>query len=386
MANRSDFIYMDDASTSPVRETVKSRVVEMLDVFGNPSSLHRFGLEAETILRDARYTMARFLGLEKGGVLFTGSGTEANNLAILGTANELNPRGKHMITTAIEHPAVLESARYLERNGWDVTYIQPDLHGDIHTESIERAIRSDTVIVSVMHVNNETGAILPIEEIAGLLRDHRKIRFHVDGTQAFGKLPVRLSIPGIDLYALSAHKIGALKGIGVLSIGEGVRLQPGIFGGGQEFGLRSGTENVVGADACSTAANDIFSKSFHLNDSTDLANWFVEELSKISGWVVHRPKCASPFIVNASLLDLRGEVVVHAFEEKGLFVSSGSACSTARGSKKSSHVLKAMKKTNREIEGAVRFSWSREMTKDTMESALDIVRERTKWLQSMIGI
>lgn len=386
MSNPNQWLYLDDASTAPIRQTVKNRVVEMLDVFGNPSSLHRVGMEAETSLQQARSVLMKHLGLQHGRLVFTGSGTEANNLAILGTANVLKSRGNHMITTAIEHPAVLETMRYLENNGFDITYIHPDEHGDISTASIEDAIRPNTMMVSVMHVNNETGAIMPIEEIAAMLDAHRKIRFHVDGTQAFGKLPVHVSVPGVDLYAVSAHKIGGLKGIGALSIRGDLRLQSTSFGGGQEFGLRSGTENVIGADAFATAADDIFSRPFNLTESANMTNWFVEQVASLPGWVVHRPKSASPFIVNASLPGLRGEVVVHALEQQGLFVSSGSACSTAGGNNKRSHVLRAMHKTVRDIDGAVRFSWSREMTQDQLQCAMDVIKERTKWLQSMVNI
>lgn len=378
--------YLDDAATAPVRCEVKSRFVEMLDVFGNPSSLHRVGMQAETVLRDARETLFHLLDGKKGRLLFTGSGTEANNLAILGAAMAFQKRGKHLVTTAIEHPAVLEPFRALERLGWEVTYVLPNRDGDILMESIQDAVRPDTVLISAMHVNNETGALLPIQQLSDWVAEHKKIRLHVDGTQAFGKIPVSLDELGVDFYTISSHKIGGLKGTGALFVRDGARLEPVLFGGGQEYGLRSGTENVLGADAFATAAKATLALPFDLEASYEQNEWFVRELRAIPGWTVHRPSHASPFIVHASLTGLRGEVIVHAFEQEGLYVSSGSACSTAGGKQKRSHVLVAMGMSKVDIEGAVRFSWNRETTREALADALEIVKKQSAWLVSMVGV
>ncbi|MFD1677336.1 cysteine desulfurase family protein [Alicyclobacillus fodiniaquatilis] len=379
-------LYLDHASTSPLRPTVKQCVTEALDIYGNPSSLHHLGMIAETRLSKARAQVLAALGARNGQLVFTSGGTEANNLAILGSAVQLKNRGRHMITTAVEHPAVLEPMRQLERQGWDVTYIAPDANGDIAVSDILQAVREDTVLVSVMHVNNETGAIMPVQKLAAQLKAYPKLRLHVDGTQALGKMPLYLGKWPIDLYTVSAHKIGALKGTGALYVREGLRLSPLVHGGGQEFGLRSGTENVVGAIAFGLAAQEV---SEHLGDA-NLAvqhyEQFVAGLRAIPGWTVYQPKTASFYIVAASLAGLRGEVIVHALEAQGLYISAGSACSTAQGTKKRSHVLTAMGVEARQAEAFVRFSWQPETPWSQLAAALEIVREQTSWLKSMVGV
>ncbi|WAH35547.1 cysteine desulfurase family protein [Alicyclobacillus dauci] len=379
-------IYLDYASTAPVADTVKRRVTEMLDVFGNPSSLHRLGMQAETLLTEARQSVLTALGASSGRLVFTGGGTESNNLAIFGSTKQLEGRGRHIITTAIEHPAVLEPFRMLEQSGWEVTYVVPDSDGDLAVDDFLRAIRPDTVFISAMHVNNETGAILPVQELVAALKDHPKIRLHVDGTQAFGKIPFRMRDIGVDLYTVSAHKIGGLKGTGALYIRDGVRLSPVIYGGGQELGLRSGTENVIGAVAFGEAARNAVASCRDLGEAMTMQARFIEGLGAIPGWTVHQPKHASPYIVNASLHGLRGEVIVHAFESKGLYVSAGSACSTAHGQNKRSHVLTAMGLSADEADASVRFSWTTDTTDHHLESALAIVRDQTVWLQRMVGL
>lgn len=378
-------IYLDYAATAPLLDDVKERVTAMLDVFGNPSSLHRIGMDAEANLSAARESVLQALGARQGRLVFTGGGTEANNLAVQGSAPHLEGRGRHIITTAIEHPAVHEPLRALSARGWEVTYVRPDANGDVSLADVVNAIRQDTVLISMMHVNNETGAILPVEELSRVLEEYPKIRFHVDGTQALGKIPVRLANTSIDLYTVSAHKIGALKGVGALYVRQGVRLEPILYGGGQEAGTRSGTENVLGADAFGIAAAIAVENVRLDKDAAQTRQWFIDELEHIPGWTVRKPKSASPYIVNASLAGLRGEVIVHALESKGVFVSSGSACSTARGKQKRSHVLEAMGLSTEEIDAAVRFSWHPGTNKEDLRKALVVVREQSEWLRSMVG-
>lgn len=379
-------IYLDFAATAPLHPAVREKMPEWLDVFGNPSSLHRIGMKAEDLLADARRSLLQSIGVRAGQFIFTGGGTEANNLAIFGSVWKQRDRPGHAITTAVEHPAVLEAYRRLEKDGWSVTYIRPDANGDIHTEDVVGAIREDTVLVSVMHVNNETGARFPIEALAQALQAYPRVRFHVDGTQGFGKIQLALANHAIDLYAFSAHKLGGLKGTGGLYIRPGVQLDATVVGGGQEFGLRSGTENVLGAIAFATAAREsVQAMNRDLGTATARRNQFVHGLKSIRGWQLFEPSDVSPYIVCASLPGLRGEVVVHALEEEELYISTGSACSSARGHQKRSHVLDAMQVRRDWADAAVRFSWHPDTTDEELGQALRRIEKRTDWLLKMMG-
>jgi cysteine desulfurase len=377
-------LYFDTAATTPIRASVKGALPEIIDLYGNPSSLHRKGLEAEERLLGAKLGVIRALGNPKGRFVFTGSGTEADNLAILGGAKQYGNRGRHIVTTAIEHPAVLEPFRVLEQSGIEVTYVKPTACGDIRAEDILAAIREDTFMVSMMHVNNETGAILPIQAVGQALKDRPKIIFHVDGIQAFGKLPFSLQGSRIDLYSISGHKIGAMKGIGGLFIRDGIRLTPIVHGGGQEYGLRSGTQNVAGALTLCIAAGEAVMTPVKYEEMGELQRLFVTGLREMVGWHVHEPKVWSPFIIHASAVGLRGEVLVHAFETAGLFVSTGSACSSNQKNTTHSHVLDAMACSAVEKEGAIRFSIGTWHTKADVEAALQIVEEKSQWIRSLL--
>ncbi len=376
-------LYFDTAATTPIRQSVKNALPQIIDIFGNPSSLHRKGLEAEEHFENARKSILNALGNPKGRFVFTGSGTEADNLAIMGGAKQFCNRGRHMVTTAIEHPAVLEPFRALEREGFEVTYVKPTPTGDIEARDVLNAIREDTFMVSIMHVNNETGAILPIQEIGQALKNELKIIFHVDGIQAFGKLPFSIRDLGVDLYSVSGHKIGAMKGIGGLFIREGIRLSPVVYGGGQEFGLRSGTQNVVGAMTFGIAAKEAMMTRAVYEEMCRIHRIFVDGLQKIPLWKVHEPKAASPFIVHASATGLRGEVIVHALESAGLFVSTGSACSSKKH-EPISHVLDAMGLSATEKEGAIRFSIGSWHAEADIKRALEIIEEKSTWIRSLL--
>lgn len=377
-------IYLDGAATTPLLPEVRRVLTDAFDLFGNPSSLHRKGVQSEEAIAKARKQVLRSIGSPSGRLVFTGCGTEANNLAIFGATKQFAARGRHLVTTQIEHPSVLEAFKVLEREGWQVTWVKPDADGNIPAERVLSALTDDTVLVSMMHVNNETGAILPVEEIGRALADRRKTLFHVDGIQAFGKLENCAKRTGADLYSVSGHKIGAPKGIGALFIRDGLQLAPILHGGGQEYGLRSGTENILGILAMGAAAElaqqRVAERAAVMQRIADL---FVAQLGKIPGCMVQRSLHASPYVVSASFPGLRGEVLLHALESKGVYVSTGSACSTHGGHAAGSHVLRAMGRSDREVTGTIRFSFGPWLDETDAEAALEAVREQAEWLYSL---
>lgn len=378
-------LYFDHAATTPLLPEVRDTIVDSMDVYGNPSSLHRLGLEAERRLEASRQQVGRALGVTSGRIVFTGSGTEANNLAILGAAQRFRGRGQHLVTTAVEHASVLETMRALERAGWWVTYVRPEANGMVSAQAVLDAVTTDTVLVSMMHVNNETGALLPVDEVANALRPRKRVVFHVDGIQAFGKIPHAAAAASADLYTVSGHKVGAPKGIGGLFVRAGLELDPLVHGGGQEFGLRSGTQNLLGIFAFGTAAHVRHGRASHdLSRLQILRDSFVAALAALPGCRVTQPASASPYIVNASFEGLRGEVLLHALEAAGLFVSTGSACSSHGGRAKPSHVLTAMGQSEEEMTGAIRFSLSPDHTQRDVDDALDIIRAQVAWLRNLL--
>lgn len=376
-------IYFDTASTTPLLEEVKDTVKASLDTYGNPSSLHHQGVVVNQQVNLARKQVLHALGSSTGQLVFTGSGTEANNLAVFGTAKKYQGRGRHLVTTQVEHPSVLESVRALERQGWSVTYVPPEPDGNLLAQRVLDAVTSDTVLVSMMHVNNETGAVLPVQAVGEALKSHPKVLFHVDGIQAFGKITTNVGFA--DLYSLSGHKIGAPKGIGALYIRPNLVIDPVIYGGGQEGGLRSGTENVLGIVSLGVAAelNREQQGSF-LKHVEALARLLVSGLAEVPGCRVNRPAHASPYIISAAFPGLKGEVLVHALESQGLYVSTGSACSTRGGRVKASHVLGAMGKSTAEVTGTIRFSLGNWHSDEDIQQALAIVKEQTQWLLSLL--
>lgn len=366
-------IYLDNSATTRVHPEVLSSMSEaMTKEYGNPSSLHRKGIEAESLLRRSREILAKALGVDPQGIVFTSGGTEANNLAIRGVASAYRSRGSHIITSAIEHPSVLNLCRELEEEGFELTYVQPNGEGVISVADVSKEIRKDTILISIMHVNNEIGSVQPIEEIGELVRrirgdglagpepggDVRLPVFHVDAVQSFLRMPLNPNRTGLDLLTLSAHKIHGPKGVGALYVRPGIRLKPIVYGGEQERGVRSGTENVPGIAGFGKAV-EIFSPQF-----TRIAREVRELKEKFAGFVLSElpdvtvngstGERSAPHILNLSFPWVRGETLVHHLEEYGVYVSSGSAC-TSRDPKPS-HVLKAMKLERRRIEGAIRIS------------------------------
>jgi cysteine desulfurase len=366
-------IYLDNAATTPALPAVAAAVNRMLlQDYGNPSSLHNKGLTAEKQVKRTRRLLATILGGTENEIYFTSGGTEANNLAILGATRRR--RGRHVITTAIEHAAVLAPYKYLEQEGWQVTILPVDHQGHVSAQQVADALRDDTALVSVMMVNNEVGTVQPLREIAAAVKARNKqCLLHTDAIQALGKIELDPEAWGIDLLSVSAHKIHGPKGVGALWLRSGIQVEPLVYGGGQERGLRSGTENVPGIVGFGAALE-------HLSDQQSQLIAHVIQLreafiSLIQGHlpeaVINSPlTAAAPHICSIALPGLRGEVLVHALAQAGVYVSSGAACSSHHPQQRS-HVLQAMGLEPEVIEGTLRFGLSYLNTMSEIEQAVD---------------
>ncbi len=366
-------IYLDNsATTKPCQAAVDAAIRAMTQDFGNPSSRYTLGLSAERLLNEARAKVAAALHVSAETVFFTSGGTEGNNLAILGGANQ--KIGSRVVTTAIEHPSVLNAFAALEKRGFQVTYVAPKADGTVSAEAILKAVDDKTAFVSVMHVNNETGAILPIDQLGRAI--HRKsprALFHVDAVQSFGKIPLFPVRWDIDLLTVSGHKVHGPKGIGALYKAPKAVLHPTTFGGGQEKGLRSGTENMPGICAFAAAVS-LLSPSEQYKSMAKLKADFAERLLALDGVELNGSLDTSlPYILNVSFTGLRSEIMLNALSEKGVFVSAGSACS--KGASKASSVLRAMGAPH--PDNAIRFSFSRDTTSDELTYAADSIK--TLW-------
>lgn len=351
-------IYLDNAATTrPCEAAVEAITKTLTTDWGNPSAQYRFGIDAARLLRGARQSVAEALGAETDRVFFTSGGTEADNWAIFSTAERLGKRGKHIVTTAVEHHAVLHPMQKLEERGFEVTYLQPDALGRVSVEGLQAALRPDTILVSVMMVNNESGAVMPIEAMAKLT--HRlcpNALFHTDAVQGFFKVPFHARTLGADLISVSGHKVHAGKGVGALYMAK--KLPPLIHGGGQESGLRSGTENlpmIVGFGAACEAQN--VAKLAAIAEQTRLKKLLQALLSETEGVTLLGAQDA-PHIVNLAVDGLRSQGLLNALQERGFCVSAGSACSKGHRS----HVLEAMGVAPRLIDGSIRVSLSSETT------------------------
>lgn len=373
------FAYFDNsATTKPCPEAVAA-VSEMLEnCWGNPSSLHRLGTEAQRKLHQARLSVAEAMGAEADRVFFTSGGTEADNWAIFSAARRLAKRGKHIITTAVEHHAVLHPMAQLEQQGFEVTYLQPDRDGRITAEALQEALRPDTVFVSVMMVNNETGAVMPIERMAKLT--HRLAPdaiFHTDAVQGFFKVPFRASTLGADLISVSGHKVHAPKGVGVLYIRKGLSLPPYLHGGGQEQNYRSGTEGlpaIIGFGAACKAAFPTMRQDIAKEQA--LKQSCMEQLSNIEG-VVLLGAADAPHIINFSVPGVRSQGLINCLQDKDVYVSAGSAC--AKGHR--SHVLEAMKVAPELIDGSIRISMSRFTTEEEVKQLIEALKQSIRELK-----
>ena len=378
-------IYLDNsATTKPLPEVMDSFVKVSKEYFGNPSSLHGIGGQAEKLLSQARSQVTRLLSVKQKEIYFTSGGTEGNNLAIKGIAFAYKDRGKHLITTTIEHASVRESFKQLESMGFEVTEIPVDSNGRVHVVDIEKAIRPDTILVSVMHVNNEVGTIQPIEEIGQLLKKYPKILFHVDHVQGIGKVPLDLNESNVDLCTISAHKFHGLKGNGLLFVRDGVMIHPLFTGGSQEGKVRSGTENVAGVVCMSKALRLILDKlQTELEQLRKVSNELRKGLEKIDGIVINTPeKFAAPHILNFSVPHVKSEVFVHALEEKDIFVSTTSACSSKQ--KTISNTLVAMGIPEERAGSAIRLSLSYYNTLDEVKKVLSAVEQTVEGLRKVM--
>lgn len=370
--------YLDNSATTRCYEEVAEIVRKtMLEDYGNPSAMHTKGVEAERYLKEAREKLAKILKVNEKEILFTSGGTESNNLALIGGALANRRRGNHIITTAVEHAAVGMPAAYLEELGFQVTYLPVDHQGVVKLEALKEALTSETILVSTMYVNNEVGSVMPVGEIGKLVHEKSPhALYHVDAIQAFGKYRIYPKKLGIDLMSVSAHKIHGPKGVGFLYINEKAKVQPQILGGGQQNGMRSGTDNVPGIAGLGVAAQEIYrdfdKKVEHLYA---LKERMVQGLHDLEGAVVNGMPVreGAPQIVSVSFPGIRSEVLLHTLEERGIYVSAGSACSSHK--RKASSTLTAMELPKEQKESTIRISFSEENTLEEVDYCLNMLRE-----------
>ena len=376
-------VYLDNSATTRVCPEAAEKVMElMMEKYGNPSSLHTMGYEAEQEILWAREQIAKALNVLPREMVFTSGGTEANNLALFGAAQARKRMGNRIVTTAIEHSSVLEAAQELEKQGMEVVFLKPGLDGKIPLEEIKEAINERTILVSVMAVNNEVGSIQPIEKVKKIIEPKKApALFHVDAVQAFGKIPLKPAKMGIDLMTISGHKVHAPKGVGALYIGKGVRILPRTFGGEQQNRMRPGTEPaslIAGFGAAVQALPDLAEEKKSIQSLKDYA---VERLCGIPMVEVNSPEDSLPYVLNISAVGVRSETMLHHLAAKGIYVSSGSAC--AKGRK--SHVLEAMGLSPERIASAIRISFSRYNTRADIDQLADGLQEGLQVLAKARG-
>ena len=369
--------YLDNSATTRCSEAAAKKMMEILTGdYGNPSSLHSKGFEAENYVTEASRKIAKTLKVQEKEIYFTSGGTESNNLAILGVAAANHRAGKHLITTSIEHASVNGPMAYLEEQGYEVTYLSVDAEGRISLEELQQAIRPDTILVSIMHINNEIGAMEPIEEAGAIIKAaNPSTLFHVDAIQSYGKCRIYPKKANIDLLSVSGHKIHGPKGIGFLYIKEKTKIKPIVFGGGQQKGMRSGTENVPAIAGLGVAAEEIYTDfDLHLEHMYELRDHFIEEVKKISGVSVNgrTDHTNAPHIVSVSVENVRAEVLLHSLEEKQIYVSAGSACSSNKPSV--SKTLQSIGVKSQLLDATVRFSFSIWTTLEEVDYALEQMR------------
>jgi cysteine desulfurase len=382
-------IYLDNcATTKPRKEVIDAMVEALTNDFGNPSSLHRLGLLTEKKVKEAREIVANFLKIDSKELFFTSGGTESNNIAVQSIARKFSKKGKHIITTSIEHPSILNVYKYLEGEGYSVTYLDVDQSGYIDLEMLTNAIKEDTILVSIIHVNNEIGSLQDIKGIKDIInKSVSKPILHVDGIQSFGKVDFSLKDLDVDTYSFSGHKIYGPKGVGGLYINKRLKLNPIVFGGNQESGLRSGTENVPGIIGLGEAVR-IMSKNFEAESkhAFELKKYMADGiLKKIDDVKINTSldNTSSPYILSVTFRRTRGEVLLHYLEEKDIYVSTSSACSS-RGTTKS-HVLRAINMCDDDIEGTIRFCFSYEITKEDIDYTIEQLKLAVDDIRSIMG-
>lgn len=382
-------VYLDNSATTKCFVQVADLMTQILcEDYGNPSSLHRKGVQAEQYIRYAKEVLARNLKVSEKEIFFTSGGTESDNLVLMGGAYANCRSGRHLITTQIEHPAILQTMKHLEEEGFRVTYLPVDEKGCIRLEDLERAITGETILVSIMHTNNEVGSVQPIAEAGALIkRKNPRILFHVDAVQGYGKYRIFPKKLKIDMLSVSGHKIHGPKGTGFLYVDEKVKLKPILFGGGQQNGIRSGTENVPGIAGLAKAVELMYGK---LDEDVaklyELKKTFVEGVQKLDHVIVngHPDETGAPHIVSVSIRGVRSEVLLHALEDKGIYVSAGSACSAHKP--QPSATLKAMGIEPELLGSTIRFSFSVFTTAEeidyTLRTMYDIIPMLRKYTRS----
>jgi cysteine desulfurase len=372
-------VYLDNSATTKCLPEVAALMTHvMCEDYGNPSSMHTKGVESEKYIRNAKEVIAKSLKVQEKEILFTSGGTESDNIALIGGAMANMRAGRHIITTRIEHPAVLQTCAYLEEQGFEVTYLPVDNKGVIRLNDLEKAMRRDTIIVSIMHTNNEIGAVEPIEEAGALIkRMNPNTLFHVDAVQGFGKYKIYPKRMNIDLLSVSAHKIHGPKGVGFLYINEKAKVRPIIFGGGQQKGMRSGTENVPGIAGMAKAVEKVYED---FDAKTDylylLKDQFVKGVTQIEGIKLNGPyndREGAPHVVSVSIQGVRSEVMLHALEDKGIYVSAGSACASNKPA--ISATLKAIGVEKQYLDSTLRFSFSLFNTIEEIDYTISCMKE-----------
>lgn len=368
-------VYLDNSATTKAYECVGDLVRKvMCEDYGNPSSMHMKGVEAEHYIKEAKEILAKLLKVQEKEIFFTSGGTESDNLALIGAARANKRRGNHLITTSIEHPAVLNTMRYLEEEeGFRVTFLPVDRFGRVKLSELQEALCPETILVSVMYVNNEVGSVQPVDEAAGIVKAYnREIIFHVDAVQGFGKYRIYPKRSKIDLLSISGHKIHGPKGTGVLYISEGVKIKPIVFGGEQQKNIRSGTENVPGIAGLALAAKEIYTDlEEKVARMRELKKHFIEGVTKLEDTTVHGlyDETSAPHIISVGFAGVRSEVLLHALEEKGICVSSGSACASNHPA--ISGVLKGIGAGKEYLDATLRFSMSEFTTREEIDYTLE---------------
>ncbi|OJV62191.1 MAG: hypothetical protein BGO41_02390 [Clostridiales bacterium 38-18] len=367
-------IYLDHASTTPLSNEVKKIILESLEHYGNPSSLHGLGLASERKIKQVKKRLSEIINGNENNIIFTSGGTEANNLAILGMARK-RKTGK-IITSVIEHPSVLASVEQLGKEGYEIRILEVNDKGIINLEQLASELTTDTLLVSIMMINNEIGSVQPIKAISEIIRNFNdqngvKIKFHVDAVQAFGKIQIDVKQLGIDALSISSHKINGLKGCGALYLASQNQIKPLVYGGQQEFSIRPGTENLLGiiafGEAMQNAQANLMENYTYVSE---LKNRFIEIIAADENIIINSPN-DFPYILNISVLGVKGEVLLHSLEMKSVYVSTGAACSSKK--KNQSHVLEALKLNENSLESAIRVSFGKENRIEDIETA-------AKWL------
>lgn len=377
-------VYLDNSATTRCYDEVAELVCRVMrEDYGNPSSMHHKGVEAEQYLRYARETLSRLLKVNEKEILFTSGGTESDNIALVGTAMANHRRGRHLVTTKMEHPAVLQTMAYLEHQGFEVTYLPVDHEGRISLSTLERAVRKDTILVSIMHVNNEIGSVQPIAEAGEVIKQcNPQTLFHVDAVQGFGKFRIYPAKMHVDMLSVSAHKIHGPKGVGFLYIREGAKVNPILYGGGQQKGMRSGTENVPGIAGLAKAAEMVYANlDRDVDRMYELRKMLIEGVERIEDVRVNGcpGREGAPHIVSLSVRGVRSEVLLHALEEKEIYVSAGSACSSNKP--QISDTLKAIGVERDLLSSTIRFSFSTFTTKEEIRYTIQALDEMVPMLR-----